>query len=396
LPRSRAAIPTIKGYFYQFDYFILKLLETPNDSDIVCIEGIEDIDINTTNETIAIQCKYYEGTEYNHSLLCKPIKLMLEHYANKLKNGECINRYAIYGHYSSGQHKLSNNLDIQFFKEHFFTYSGHKIHEELKLDDNELLFFIQNLSIRINAPSYEEQENKIIDKLKQFFSCYDYEANYYYNNALYEVKRLSTMKDENARKITKGEFITLINKKDILFNIWFMKKKGNDKYCKLIKKQFFTKYNIFSCERFFLLECDALISDVELKSILQVISKKWSKLSKREPNSFCPYVYIHNIPADRLIRIKKLLQSDGFCFLDGYDFKGSDFSVNSICKKATCQNGIKLKIIDEKEQINNILSFLSITREIYQFFKDEPFYENMEHKHIRLFIEETNYINSII
>jgi len=396
LPHSRAAIPTIKGYFYQFDYYILKLLEISNDSDTVCIEGIEDIDINTTNETIAIQCKYYEGTEYNHSLLCKPIQLMLEHYANKLRNGVCNNRYAIYGHYSSGQHKLPNKLDIRFFKEHFFSYSGHKIHEELELDDNKLTNFIQNLSIKIDAPSYEEQEKQVYDKLRQIFSCSDYEVDYYYNNALYEVKRLSTIKDENDRKITKKDFISHINKTDVLFNIWFMKKKGTSKYCKSIKSQYFTKYNISSCERFFLIDCDTSITDVEIKSLLQIISRKWSKLSKREPNPFCPYVYLHNISADRLIKIKKLLQSDEFCFLDGYDFKGSDFLVNSICKKATHQNGIKLKIIDEKEQIDNILSFLSITREICQFYKDEPFYENMGHKHIRIFIEETNNINGII
>jgi len=392
LAHSRAAIDTIKGYFYQFDYFILKLLEAPHDTNTICIEGIEDVDINSADETIAIQCKYYAGTEYNHSILGKPIRLMLEHYVSKKE--KC--RYAIYGHYSSGQHKLPDNFDIQFLKKHFLTYSGHMLHEELKLNDKKLADFMRKLTININAPSYEEQEKQIYDKLKHIFSCSDNEADFYYNNALQEVKRLSTMKDENDRKIKKKDFISHINKKDFLFDIWFLKKKGINKYCKTIKNQFFTMYNISPYERFFLLECDDLISIVDLKVVLQNISKKWSKLSRYSKHSFCPYVYLHNISDSKFIEVKKLLQSDGFYFIDGYDFKNADFSVNSICKKATNQNEIKLKIINQKEQINDILKSMSVTREIYQFFCNEIFYINTKHKHIKIFIERTNNINDII
>ena len=51
MSKCRAAIDTITGYYYQFDYFILKLLEQQNDSDAVCIEGIEDVDLETANLT---------------------------------------------------------------------------------------------------------------------------------------------------------------------------------------------------------------------------------------------------------------------------------------------------------------------------------------------------------
>ena len=42
---TRAADATIKGYYYQFDTSILKLLDLSTNSDTVTIEGIEDIDI---------------------------------------------------------------------------------------------------------------------------------------------------------------------------------------------------------------------------------------------------------------------------------------------------------------------------------------------------------------
>lgn len=66
---TRAADATIKGYYYQFDTSILKLLELQTNADSLTIEGIEDIDVNTATEATAIQCKYvrrYNGnSRYN-------------------------------------------------------------------------------------------------------------------------------------------------------------------------------------------------------------------------------------------------------------------------------------------------------------------------------------------
>jgi hypothetical protein len=400
LPHSRVAVDAIKGYFYQFDHYILQLLELPCDSDSVCIEGVEDIDVNTNDETIAIQCKYYAGTEYNHSIIGKPIRLMLKHYAENRGRGHTI-KYVIYGHYSSGQDKLPHDRDLQFFKKNFFTYSKnrkkHNSHEELGLSDEELIFFTRHLAINIEAPSFEEQELQILERLKKVFSTADFEAEfYYYSTALQEVKRLATMKNDDSRVITKREFLSRINKRDMLFNIWFIRKKGTAKYYQVIKKQWFSIYNISPVERFFLIDCDQSITSVELKTILQNLSKKWSKLSLRTPNSFCPYVYMHNISSDRLREIKVLLQQDDFYFIDGYDFMDADFSVNSICRKATSYNNIKLKIINKKEQIDNILTSLHTIRELYQFFTKETFYDNATHTHIKIPILETRDVRAII
>ena len=83
MARSRAAVDTIKGYYYQFDYFILQLISLVNETDTVTIEGIEDVDVFEEKEIVAVQCKYYEKTEYNHSIIAKPIRLMLKDYVNR-------------------------------------------------------------------------------------------------------------------------------------------------------------------------------------------------------------------------------------------------------------------------------------------------------------------------
>ena len=103
---DRSAIETIKGYFYQFDYSIKRLLELVNDSDSITIERIEDVDIKTATSEIAIQCKYYSKTEYNHSIIAKPIRFMLTNFKSLVKKKQEPVSYLLYGYYSRRQEKL--------------------------------------------------------------------------------------------------------------------------------------------------------------------------------------------------------------------------------------------------------------------------------------------------
>lgn len=398
--RDRTAIETIKGYYYQFDYYILQLLKLQDDTDSVCIEGIEDVDIETANENTAVQCKYYEKTVYNHSVIAKSIRLMLSHYASTDPTKRKL-KYKIYGYYKSGQDKLPKVIDVEFAKNKFLTYTKNKIkhehHVDLELDETELEDFLKHLHIDNNAYSFIDQESTIINTLKDIFNCDEFEAEYYfYNNALRVVKELSIKQDILERTISKKEFITRINKKESLYNLWFLKKKGNKAYCNEMKKQFFSPLNVSPFERFFLIECDSIISDIELKTLLYKISNNWSKVSARETTPFCPYVYIKNTSENRLLNIKKALQLDSFYFLDGYDFKDAFFNAKSICRKANYHNDIKLKIVNEIDQIDEILSLISITREIYQFYILEPYYINDNHKHIKIRISDTKSITTII
>jgi hypothetical protein len=119
---NRSAINTIKGYFYQFDYSILRILELYNNDESVTIEHIEDIDIHSADETTAIQCKYYEKTEYNHSIIAKPIRFMLSHSIELKRKGKPLINYLLYGYYQNGQDKLNLPLSIDDLKNNFLTY----------------------------------------------------------------------------------------------------------------------------------------------------------------------------------------------------------------------------------------------------------------------------------
>lgn len=401
---NRSATDTITGYFYQFDYSIFKLLGLVNNNDSVTVEGIEDVDIKTVDEKTVIQCKYYAKTEYNHSVIAKPIRLMLNHY-KEVKSGikPKINYY-LYGHYKNGHEKLTFPISVEFLKKHFLTYTKKDVeylhHEYLGLDDDDLNDFISLLFIDIKANNYDDQFREILDKLKSIFNCSLFEAeNYYYNNALKVIKELSTQGDLKNRTISKAEFIKKIDKKQILFNEWLSFYKGKKTLLKRLRQEYFTYLNTSPFERFFLLEVnksDYLRSNV--KELLQIISKKWSNISKRTPTPFCPYIYIHNIDSDELIAIKHELQLEGFHFIDGYSFMGSTFSPNIICQEANSQNQIKLKIVNSLDELGKTLKEVRKTKEIYQFYKSFNFYENDNSgtKHIKIQYENFNDIKEII
>lgn len=397
---DRTAIDTITGYYYQFDYYILQLLSQDNPANIVTIEAIEDVDIHTQDEYTAVQCKYYEKTEYNHSVISRPIRLMLKNFKENSTSRDRRN-YMLYGHFSSGQSKLQQPISIDFFKSKFLTYTEkqikHEYHKELNLSDDELKEFLHHLSIDINACKIDDQKNKIIKKLKELFNCNEFEAEcYYYNNALRFVRKYATAQDINNRAVSKAIFIEEIDQKQFLFDSWYIEYKGIKEYCSLVKKQYFSTLNISPYERFFIIDCDQQISEQKIKSLINKISKNWSKLSRRENKPFCPYIYLRGLTDQTVINIKQALQDDDIYFIDGYDFKGSCFSPKSISRKATFYNKIKLKLVTELKEIDLILPELSTTRIIYEFYINEPFYECTEHQLCYIKIAATTNIEDMI
>ena len=380
MARSRDAVDTIKGYYYQFDYFIFQLISLVNEADTVTIEGIEDVDILEEKEMVAVQCKYYAKTEYNHSVIAKPIRLMLKDYVNRTPEKRKI-RYKLYGKYQSGQDKYPGSLSVEFAKKSLFTYTEketpHILHEELNLTDEDIEEFLSKVDVDINAEDYYEQQEKVISNLEKIFQCERFEAEYYYyNNALRLVKEKAVQQKICDRIVSKREFLDKIDNKKMLFDKWYLQFKGIKNYCADIRKQYFSPKNVSPYERFFLIECDKVVDDKKLISLIAKISKNWSKLSRREVKPFCPYIYFKGITEDRLVELKKKLQREDIRLWDGYDFLGAEFAVASIIRSANYENEIKVKIINHIENLNEILEKVTGIKEIYQFYLDEPFYES--------------------
>ncbi|MYM29951.1 hypothetical protein GTP58_16595 [Duganella sp. CY15W] len=401
---DRAAVDTIKGYFYQFDQSILSLLNLADKNDCIDVECIEDIDVKTATETTAIQCKYYSKTKYNHSVIKEAIQYMLSNYADLKKNNKKKIKYILRGNYESGHNKLVLPITVQFLIDNFLTYTSegvkHSHHDELNLKPADLIDFLKLLTIDINAEDFDKQFSRVIGLLKTEFNCSDFTAeHFYYNNALRVLKRLSTSSDPADRSLSREKFIKEINTSSILFNEWFVEKKGRNEYFKSLRKEYFTAMNVSSFERFFLIELDSgkyLRSD--LKDLVLVLSKKWSKLSKLEPKPFCPYIFIEKIDENELLEFKNELAREGFGFIDGISYLGAKFNAQEISQPPNHSNGIKIKILNNQSDLKEAINFISKTREVYQFHLGGSFFDfkTPSVKHIKIQVENLCDIKNII
>lgn len=407
--KDRSAVSTLKGYFYQFDFTILQLLKLEHMTDKIIVEGIEDVDVSSADSKIAIQCKYYEGTEYNHSEISEAVKYLLMDFAERKNNGKNKIKYMLYGYYSKGQDKFPDTLDVSFLKLKFLTHkrrikdsNQYEIIEEYKLlnlSDNDLEEFLSLLKIDVNAQEFQQQMQDIFGQIIDIFKCTIFEAeHYYYNNALKVIKNIAIHRNTSEREISKSKFLECINKKEILFNQWFYLFRTQKEVFRKIRKEYFTCFNVSPYERFFLIDAgETEFNSIILKDLVYLLTQKWSKCSKREKQSFCPYVYFHNISEEQLARIKGELFREGLVFVDGFPFYMSDFYPDALTVAATSENKIVIKFINNIKMLEEVISKIDKKVEIYQFYINEIFYNGSDEvKHIKIQIEKPNNIKEIV
>ena len=402
---DRSAVSTIRGYFYQFDRSILSILNLVEAQESVSIECIEDIDVRTATETTAVQCKYYEKTEYNHSVIKPAIIFMLSHFKEGLTGGQPSIKYKLSGYFESGQDKLNMPLGIDFLKEHFLTKTTKGVtvrqHEELKVSDLELNTFLEALSIDVNAARFEDQFESIIDALAKQFDCSPFAAEFfYYNNALRVIKELSIQTNEALRVITRDVFLQRIETSSILFDEWFVAKRGKAKYYQKLRNEFFINgLNVSSAERLFIIHLSkGSYQRGDVKDLLKTISRKYSKLSKREARPFSPYTLLCGIDDKEIAALKQELHNEGFRFLDGYDFKDAAFDGASISRTVSYDNGPDLRIFSCLPEAKQTFQSFLRPREIYEFYGTAPVADFGDDaiKHTRFQIPDYKDIKNII
>jgi hypothetical protein len=405
---KREAIDTIRGYFYQFDKTMLEILRLPREHDSICVEGVEDIDIESAGELQAIQCKYYAGTEYNHSVIKPAICWMLRHF----KANDCKPvKYMLYGHYSSGQHKLGE-IDIDFLKENFLTtkrtvtVDGVKskvvdeLHVELSVTDAELLAFIGCLTVDINAPSFEDQYDSLILELTSVLKVGKEEVElFHYNAGLKAVRELSIQHDRLKRVIKKGDFLSAVGVRLELFDAWFIRSKGRDQYIRLVRtKRLARDLNTDPYDRFFLVDAREEVDVSKLQDLVRTVASAWGKVFSRGKGvgSYCPALYFHGLAVDKLYELKNSLYKGGYKFVDGYPFEGAVINSESFYLAPTVSNEIKLRIVNSLEDLDKLIVVPGRVVELYQFYGAEIFYRNDKVSSMDIKVESFDYVRDIL
>lgn len=381
---NQSANATIKGYFYQFDHSILQLLSAADKNASVLIEGIEDVDLTDSGDAVLIQCKYYEGTEYNHSVIKDAVIKMLRHF----HAGTCAPtqtlKYRLYGHYKSGHAKLSHAIDINFLKTNFLTYSSkkkkHAVHDELPVDDTQLAIFLKLLEINIQAKTYDEQQKEVMKLLISGISgCSREDAEaFHYPLAMYTIQKLAVQRDEANRKITKSEFLKAINTKEIVFSAWLRRKFGDDYYARSVKRRHFNfgSTKIPKASRIFILDTLNEFDTAQITAVLEKIGNKFSHVEHtRTPadDRFCPYVLLSSASPEEVIDVKTALHNSGVKIEDGHPFNGARFYADELAIAPTKDNLVKLKFIPSPLEIQTVIPALGGTSvAVFEFYKETP------------------------
>ena len=371
MSKSRAAISTIKGYFYQFDKSILEILEQSNETDMVTIEGVEDIDIENSDERNFIQCKYYEKTDFDNSIIRKPIQLMFRHYLENRTDPKDKNfTYRLYGYYNKGHEKLLE-LTTENLRTYFLDFSkygvidesgnsnyqiknkkGEVIFEET-VEDDDIEDFKNHLFIDIKADSYENQIEKIKSKIQNDLSDYSEEdIELIYFNALKIIKDLACEHNIEKRQISKKEFWDRIKTKNYYFERWMSELLEWEDYKKIIHKKYFPRVsNLSPVHRFFLLDCQGENMN-DVKNVISKISTRYSRFV----HQFSPFVYLYNTSnADFMTELKAKLYEEGCYFKDGFPFKNSEFRFQEMLIKPDKYNKISLRILEDSIDLSIVL-----------------------------------------
>lgn len=364
---ERSAEYTILGFYYQFDKNIFEILNLQNDNDVITVEGVEDIDISSATEDIAMQIKYQEKTKGTDSIFRKPISLMLKHFNEDTTTS--LN-YILYGHYSNNS-DIEQLFDLVRIKS-MMKYTENKAKKDFLADNNisdeTVEKFLKKFKL-VLGESFDKHQKNTFEKIKRQFSLSkNEEIETYYSNALKVVHDLAVKRTLASRKITKKDFIEKINLKNILFNYWFIELKGREKYLKHIYSQYFKSgLNTHNYERIFIINTTSNNKEY-LKDAIYEIENKYYKKSRTMITSSAPYIFIKNITQTDLCILKETIYLDGKSFNDGFYFSGSSFKCKEIRKESTIENNVSLKFINKQEHLDEILNDIQSTKKVYELY----------------------------
>ena len=380
---DRSATATIKGYFYQFDQTILQLLEATKHGSVT-VEGVEDIDLDDGDDSAFVQCKYYEGTEYNHSVIKEAVIHMLRHFHAAGCPGDQVFKYRLRGHYNGGQHKLTLPLTDEFLKEHFLTYTKekkvHKVHEELAITDVQLDTFRALLEIDVNALSYGDQQAHLLKLLaSEIPECTTTDAlSFFYPAAINVVQGLAIEADEAKRKITKDQFIKAINRKDVVFSAWLREHLGREYFARMIRRRYFYfgRMKMPKASRFFVIDMG---NDYDVDKASRMLVRLGQFFSHKEhqrttaSDRFCPYVLLRGVTREQLAELKERLWTQRVAFTDGYPFRDAEFSPVMLAADPSKDNLWTIKFVPDEQQLaRTIAACTGSVIEVYDFYMDSP------------------------
>ncbi|UOG93422.1 MAG: hypothetical protein L3K52_06725 [Candidatus Thiothrix sulfatifontis] len=284
---DRIADSTIKGFLYQFNKTILEIVNADRE-DIITVEGVvEDVDVLTAGgELEAIQCKYHESKDkFIPSLIFKPLLQMAEAFD---KNPTAKIKYTIFIYVPNenhGEKKIEPSTLYSALTTTDKSLSKIASRISTKFDKGE---FLKNTRI-VFGPSLDEIE----DNTKAALELLEIQGSdvdtLLYPNSIAKIAKLSSIKDEKKRQITKTELYKyLSNATYTAISKWTLALKNRSEILKRIKQQLSTSFSQNSRDRYFYINKNE-INDYEERVVVffgNYINKYYSKPSHLKAPTF--------------------------------------------------------------------------------------------------------------
>jgi hypothetical protein len=382
---QRSANYAIKGYLYQFYKTIEQILSSSENTEVT-VEGIEDIDLNEPNAQNLIQCKYHDATRFAPSVVYKPIGLMLKH---SIESAPVVSSYTLYAYF-----RENSPADESWITDEFLRKALNNRDEKATASDEQLTSFRTKFRFVAGA-SFDELSDQIHNALQTALNCRADEVElYYHNNAVALITEIAARTDLKQRQTTKAAFLSHINGKNFLFDLWQHELKGKQAYIKTIKERLKRNNALADIKRRFLFIsrelANAPTAEVSLNTLLHNLVTQYG-IVDRLYNSELWTVIIDAEPSD-LQAVKTYLVKRGIYFNDGYEavsFCGRYFNDMPIINtKRPNHDKVKktshaLRLISAatfKEKLDNVVDtnkhphvFINTSRSLHdnQFFSDK-------------------------
>jgi len=312
---SRSADYTIQGFLYQFHKTILAILESSDDAQIT-VEGIiEDIDIEGGFGIKAIQCKYHEGQQaFSLSLVYKPILQMMLHFHS---NESLDIKYILYAYfpnetYTGAPHPINEQQISTILTS---TDKNYKKYIEALRGKIDIKKFYDKFSLEF-GPSLDTVATNVRKALKDNGIHDAYIETLAYPNAIHTIANLSCKHDEQARKVTKSQFLRILQDiKETAISRWTLALKSYKMIFQARRKQLKPNLDKNARLRYFLI-CQSCIDDFSSGIILfisEYLDKYHFKIAHIKTPLFCLDCTEGDFKDIRLrLHQKRIIVEDGF------------------------------------------------------------------------------------
>lgn len=313
---NRTATDAIQGYLYQFHKTVYEIMVN-GDTEVLTIEGVEDIDISTPSSTKLIQCKYHESkNSFILSDIYKPIILMLEHFKeNQTETIEYV-LFAFFPNETLGKKSVSK-LEIETILKTGDKKLGPKAAEIVKSNIN-IDDFLTRFTFEIGKSLTDlvaDTQKLILKELENFCSDEDIKS-IFYPNSIQKIATLSIQRNISNRTINKNDFITDIkNQKEAAITRWTRELLNFEQILKKRRNGLLQSLNENSRLRYFIIKHTSLsdFSDEIVNFIYDFINKYNSKIKLHDQTP----IFCLDCANDIYIEIVKRIYQKGLAFHDG-------------------------------------------------------------------------------